>query len=61
MYGFSQAMQEYESHLTAPYDRGGYYFDEDEYLNGKEDYLETQAEYRMEEMALERAFGNENN
>lgn len=59
MNGFYQAQQEYESKMSAPYDRGGAYFDEDEYQNEKEDYLETQAEYLMDEMALERAFGDE--
>jgi hypothetical protein len=54
MDGFRQAQQEYESRMFAPYDRGGAYFDEEEYQNEKEDYLETQAEYRLEEMAIER-------
>lgn len=59
MQGFERALQEYESKMFAPYDRGGAYFDEEEYQNEKEDYLETQAEYLMDEMALERAFGDE--
>ena len=52
MEGFQQAMQEYEYHMMCPYDRGGALFDEEEYLNEKEDYLETQAEYELEEMML---------
>ena len=50
--GFERAMQEYESHLTAPYDKGGALYDYEEEYNAKEDYLETQAEYQMEEMFL---------
>ena len=52
MYGFQRAMQEYESHLTAPYDEGGALYDDEEAYNQKEDYLETQAEYQMEERYL---------
>lgn len=52
MQGFQQAMQEYESRMFAPYDRDGAYFDEEEYQNEKEDYLETQADYMLEEMRL---------
>ena len=52
MNGFSQAQAEYESRMFAPYDRGGAYFDEEEYLREKEDYLETQADYEIEERAI---------
>lgn len=55
MQGFKQAMQEYERKLFDPYGDEEY---EEEYQR-KQDYLETQAEYLMEEMALERAFGDE--
>lgn len=54
MNGYQQALQEYESRMFAPYDRGGAYFDEEEYQREKEDYLETQAEYMLEEMMIER-------
>ena len=47
--GFDRAMQEYERHLTAPYDEGGALFDYDWEAKQWEDYLETQAERAMEE------------
>jgi len=50
--GFERAMAEYESHLTAPYDEGGALYDEDWERQQREDYLETQAEYAMEEQFL---------
>lgn len=56
MYGFERAMQEYESKLFDPYGDENW---EEEY-DEKTDYLETQAEYLIEEMAIERHFGNEN-
>ena len=57
MYGFSQAQAEYESRMFAPYDRGGALFDEDEYLDEREDYLETEGERLMEERLLEEREG----
>lgn len=57
MHGFSQAQAEYESRMFAPYDRGGALFDEDEYLDEKEDYLETEGERLMEERLLEEREG----
>lgn len=54
MYGFERAQAEYESHLMAPYDEGGALYDEEEELRQREDYLETQAEYEMDEMMCER-------
>lgn len=51
---FKQAQQEYESRMFAPFDKGGELFDYEEYEKEKEDYLETQAEYMLEEMAIER-------
>ena len=57
MHGFSQAQAEYESRMFAPYDRGGALFDEDEYLDEKEDYLETEGERLMEERWLEEREG----
>ena len=59
MQGFQQAQQEYESKMFAPYDRGGALFDYEEYKREKEDYLETQTDYMLEEMAIKRAFGDE--
>ena len=50
--GFENAMREYEYHMTAPYDAGGALYNYEEEYNEREDYLETQAEYRMEEMFL---------
>lgn len=44
MNGFMKALREYEKALTQPYD----YPDEDT----KEDYLETQADYKIEENLL---------
>ena len=55
MQGFERAMQEYERELFDPYGDEEY---EEEY-DEKIDYLETQAEYLMDEMALARAFGDE--
>lgn len=52
--GFEHAIAEYESHLTAPYDKGGALYDEEEEYEEKEDYLETQAEYELERYFLER-------
>ena len=46
--GFERAMQEYERHLTAPYDEGGALYDAEWEMEQREDYLETQAEYAME-------------
>lgn len=48
MYGFERAMREYESRMADPYCDEDY---EEEYQS-KEDYLETQAEYMMEEMKI---------
>ena len=50
--GFERAMQEYERHMTAPYDEGGALYDYEEEYNAREDYLETQAEWAMEEQFL---------
>ena len=55
MYGFQQAQAEYESRMFAPYDKGGALYDYEEEARQKEDYLETQAEYMMEEMRLKDA------
>lgn len=52
MDGFKKALQEYESKMFAPYDRGGAYFDEEEYQLSKEDYLEMEADKQIEEMRL---------
>lgn len=52
MQGFEKAQQEYESKMFAPYDKGGAYFDYDAYYDEKQDYLETQAEYMIEERLL---------
>ena len=46
--GFEKAQAEYERHLTAPYNEGGAFYDEEWEQQQKEDYLETQAEYQME-------------
>ncbi len=48
MQGFQQAMQEYERKLFDPYGDEEY---EEEY-DEKIDYLETQADYMLEEMRL---------
>ncbi len=46
--GFGKAQAEYERHLTAPYDEGGVLYDEEWEQEQRMDYLETQAEYQME-------------
>lgn len=54
MDGFKQAQQEYESRMFAPFDKGGALYNYEEEARQKEDYLETQADYMIEEMAIER-------
>lgn len=46
--GFAKAQAEYERHLTAPYDEGGALYDEELEQEQRMEYLETQAEYQME-------------
>lgn len=48
MHGFKRAMQEYENRLFDPYGNEDW---EEEYQK-KQDYLETQADYMLEEMRL---------
>ena len=50
--GFERAMQEYERHLECPYDEGGTLYDDEWEAQQREDYLETQAEYQMENYFL---------
>ena len=52
MQGFDRAMQEYERHLECPYDEGGALYDDEWEAQQREDYLETQAEWAMEERFL---------
>lgn len=46
--GFERAMQEYERHLACPYDEGGALHDSDWEAQQREEWLETQAEFQME-------------
>ncbi len=54
MHGFRQAQLEYERYLTSPFDKGGPLYGGNEEEITREDYLETQAEYMLEEMMMER-------
>ena len=50
MYGYQQAMQEYEYHMMCPYDKGGALYEEEE-LYDEEDDLDNDEEYWQETFA----------
>ena len=54
MFGYEQAAQEYESKMTAPYDRGGALYDYDEEEKERLEYLEREANNRVDEILLQR-------
>lgn len=47
--GFERAMQEYERHLTAPYDEGGALYNYEEECN-YDDYFEDKAYFDIKRM-----------
>lgn len=53
MFGYEQAAQEYESKMTAPYDRGGALYDYDEEEKERLEYLEREANNRVDEILLQ--------